>query len=88
MRVRPLVDVVAQLSARASSAGLWGLAGEGAGSVCVCVCPSTGRLSLINVCEPGWGGWGGAAHAHNGPSTPLPPHPNTPKTITLRVNFS
>lgn len=49
MRVRPLVDVVAQLSACASSAQLLGLAGERAGSVRVCVSPSARRLSLINV---------------------------------------
>lgn len=50
MRVLPLVDVVAQLSACASSARLLGLAGERAGSTCVCLSPSTRQLSLINVC--------------------------------------
>lgn len=54
MRAHPLVDVVAQLSACASSAWLLGLAGERAGSVCFCVSPSIGRLSLIIVCvRPG-----------------------------------
>lgn len=81
MRVRPLVDVVAQLSACASSAQLLGLAGERAGSVRVCVSPSAGRLSLINVCVRA----PEQAHAHDCPSPP-PTTPNTPEP-TLRVKL-